>query len=55
MDPAATWKRLLEAIRDADLEEAREALEDLISWRDRQGYGPERFNRALADLENDHA
>jgi hypothetical protein len=40
MDPQACWKRLCEALRDNDVEEAYWAAGDLRNWISAGGYRP---------------
>jgi hypothetical protein len=40
MDPTACWRRVCDALRDGDIEEAIEALHDLDDWRERGGFWP---------------
>lgn len=40
MDPNATYRALLEALRDGELEDAREAFDNLAQWLERGGFPP---------------
>lgn len=40
MDPKACLDRAEEALKDGDLEECREALQDYRAWRNRGGFEP---------------
>lgn len=41
MDPNACWKRLCDALREGDTEEAANAAEDLAEWIKKGGFLPE--------------
>ncbi len=40
MDPEATAARLNDALDDEDMEEAKDAYDDLVSWRNKGGFMP---------------
>ena len=46
MDPDATLARWRKAKRSGDVDEARDAKEDLNEWLRRGGYGPKRMLKA---------